>query len=275
MGPITNVYVEPGTVVRKGQLLATIDDAIIRKSIDELQNRLDLATVVYSKQKNLWDQKIGTEIQFLQAKNNKDALDRAMSTANEQLSLTKIKSPINGTVDQVDIKVGEMANAMKPAMRVVNLQQLKVTAELAESYLKAIKIGDKAKVTLPDLNKMIDAKVSFVGRVINPSSRTFSIDVKIGNSNDLRPNMIAMLNIIDYKAKNVFPIPMNIVQNDQAGQFVMVAVKNGDKIVASKRVIKTGLIYKGTVEVKSGLTEGEELIITGYQNLNEGDLIKL
>ena len=121
----------------------------------------------------------------------------------------------------------------------------------------------------------IDAKVSFVGRVINPSSRTFSIDVKIGNSNDLRPNMIALLNIIDYKAKNVFSIPMNIVQNDQAGQYVMVAVKNGDKIVASKRVIKTGLIYKGTVEVLTGLTEGEELIITGYQNLNEGDLIKL
>jgi RND family efflux transporter MFP subunit len=189
--------------------------------------------------------------------------------------LTKIKSPINGTVDQVDIKVGEMANGMKPAMRIVNLQQLKVTAELAESYLKAIKIGDKAKVSLPDLNKMIDAKVTFVGRVINPSSRTFSIDVKIGNSNDLRPNMIAMLSIIDYKAKNVFSIPMNIVQNDQAGQYVMVAVKNGDKTVASKRVIKTGLIYKGTVEVLTGLTEGEELIITGYQNLNEGDLIKL
>ncbi len=275
MGPITNVSVQPGDNVRKGQLLATIDNALIKKNIDELQNRLDLAIIVFNKQKNLWDQKIGTEIQFLQAKNNKEALERSMATANEQLDMTLIKSPINGSVDLVDVKVGEMASNMKPAFRVVNLEQLKATAELAESYLSTVSTGDEATIVFSDLNKEVKSKVSFTGRVINPVSRTFSVDVKLNNSNEYRPNMIAVMKIVDYRALKSISIPMNVIQNDQTGQYVMVAVEQNGKLIATKKVIKSGMIYKGVAEIKSGLAVNDKLIVAGFQDLVEGDLIKL
>lgn len=274
VGTVTSVLAEVGDQVRKGQVLATIDDAIIRKSIDELNVRLEFATTLYNKQKNLWDQKIGTEVQFLQAKNNKEALEKALATAKEQLDMTLIKSTIDGVVDLADIKVGEIASNMKPAFRVVNFNQLKATGELAETYLNTVGTGDEVVVSFPDINKEINTKLNFAARTINPVSRTFKVEVKLSGSKDYRPNMLSVLKIVDYKSKDAIAIPMNVVQNDQSGTYAYVAVNENGKMVAKKKVIKVGQIYKGKAEILEGLSAGDKIITLGYQELNEGDLVK-
>jgi RND family efflux transporter MFP subunit len=274
VGTVTSVLAEVGDKVSKGQVLATIDDAIIRKSIDELNVRLDFATTLYNKQKNLWDQKIGTEVQFLQAKNNKEALEKALATAKEQLDMTLIKSTIDGVVDLADIKVGEIASNMKPAFRVVNFNQLKATGELAETYLNTVGTGDDVMVSFPDINKEISTKLNFAARTINPVSRTFKVEVKLNGSTEYRPNMLSVLKIVDYKAKDAISIPMNIIQNDQGGSYVYTAVTENGKLMAKKKAIKVGQIYKGKAEVLTGLTGEDQVITVGYQDLNEGDLIK-
>lgn len=274
IGTVTSVLAEVGNQVKKGQVLATIDDAIIRKSIDELNVRLDFATTLYNKQKNLWDQKIGTEVQYLQAKSNKESLEKALATAKEQLDMTLIKSTIDGVVDLADIKVGEIASNMKPAFRVVNFNKLKATGELAETYLNTVGTGDQVMVNFPDLNKEISTKLNFAAKTINPVSRTFKVEVKLDGNSQYRPNMLSVLKIVDYKASNAISVPMNIVQNDQNGAFVYTAVTENGKMVAKKNTIKIGKIYRGTAEVLSGLNAGDQIITLGYQDLNEGDLIK-
>lgn len=275
MGPITSVYAQVGQNVKKGQVLAKIDDALISKNIDELKTRLQLVTTIYDKQKNLWDQKIGTEVAYLQAKNNKEALENSLATAKEQLDNTNIKSPIDGVVDQADVKEGEMVNGSHPAFRVVNSSQLKATGELSESYLNSVNAGDEVVVLFPDLKKEITGKINFAASAINPVSRTFKVEVKLANNAQYRPNMISVLKIIDYRTSKALTVPMNVIQNDQAGTYVYIVVDNGGKLMVKKAPIKVGQVYRGTAEVISGLAVGDKVITIGYQDLNEGDLVKL
>lgn len=275
MGPIVRVYVQTGQMVKKGQVLAKIDDAIIRKNLDEMNTRLDLVTTIYNKQKNLWDQKIGTEVAYLQAKNNKEALENSISTVKEQLENTSIKSPIDGLVDLSNVKEGEMVSMAMPAFRVVNASQLKATGELAESYLNSVSTGDAVVVSFPDLKMDVKAKIDFAARAINPVSRTFKVEVKLANNPDFRPNMISVLKIIDYKTSNALTVPMNIIQSDQSGNYVYIAISEAGKLKVKKAEIKVGQVYRGTAEVISGLNAGDKVITVGYQDLNEGDLVKL
>ncbi len=275
MGPVVRVYAQVGQNVKKGQILAKIDDALISKNIDELKTRLELVTTIYNKQKNLWDQKIGTEVAYLQAKNNKDALENSLATAKEQLDNTNIKSPIDGVVDQADVKEGEMVNGARPAFRVVNSSQLKATGELSESYLNSVNAGDEVVVSFPDLKKEVSAKINFAASAINPMSRTFKVEVNLANNAQYRPNMISVLKIIDYKTSNAITVPMNIIQNDQAGTYVYIVVGNTSKLTVKKAAVKVGQVYRGTAEILSGLAVGDKVITVGYQDLNEGDLVKL
>ena len=274
MGPVVRVYARVGEQVKKGQILAKIDDALIVKNIAELKTRLDLVTVIYNKQKNLWDQKIGTEVAYLQAKNNKEALENSLATAKEQLDNTNIKSPIDGIVDQADVK-GEMVNMARPAFRVINSTQLKATGELAESYLNTVSAGDEVVVSFPDLKKEISSKINFAAKAINPMSRTFKVEVNLSNNPEFRPNMISVLKIIDYKTSKAITVPMNIIQTDQSGNYLYTAVENAGKLTVKKSVVKVGQVYRGTAEIISGLSVGEKIITVGYQDLNEGDLVKL
>lgn len=276
MGNVVKVYAQVGQQVKKGQVLAKIDDAIIRKSLDELYTRLELVTTVYNKQKNLWDQKIGTEIAYLQAKNNKEALENTIATTKEQLDNTNIKAPIDGVIDQMDVKEGEMvAPGARPAFRVVNFSQLKATAELAESYLNTVNAGDAVVVSFPDLKQEVNAKIDFAGNAINPVSRTFKVEVKLGNNKNYRPNMLSVLKIIDYKQAKAITVPMNIIQSDQAGNYVYIVNDKGGKLVVKKAVVIVGEIYRGIAEIRSGLNAGDKIITVGYQDLNEGDIVKL
>jgi membrane fusion protein, multidrug efflux system len=271
-GVVTAVYVNEGDRVSKGQVLAVIDDAVMRQSVEELKTGLELATTVYEKQENLWKQKIGSEIQYLQAKNNKESLERKLQTLNSQLAMNRITSPLNGTVDEVNVKAGEAASPGIGVVRVVNLAEVKVKARVADSYITAVKKGDEVKITLPDIKEEIQGKISFVGQVVNPQSRTFDIEVTLNNrDNKLKPNMLAVININDKTAQDAIVIEENFVQQTENGDVVFVAGSQK----AEARKVKTGLAYNGKVEILEGLKQGDSIITNGYQDLVDGQAIKV
>jgi len=275
MGEISSVYVTEGQSVVKGQVLAQIENAIILHSVDEAKSSLELAKTVYERQKSLWDQKIGTEIQFLQAKNTKESLEKRLATLNEQLDMTKIKSPIQGTVDAVNIKVGENAAPGAPAFRVINTLDLKIKAKVSEAYVTTIKKGNTVKVNFPDLNKTIDATVSFVGRNIDVLTRSFPIEIELPSSADLRPSMTAVLRIVFQSEPQAICVPINLVQEINGQKVIYVMETDGKNVVARRKVIEIGGVYDNLAEVKSGLKAGDKIITVGYQGLNDGEFIKI
>jgi len=276
-GVVTAILVKEGQQVSKGQTLGQVDDQLARSSISELKTQLELATTTYEKQKRLWDQKIGSEMQFLTAKNNKESLERRLGTLNEQLAQTRIVSPINGTVDAVIAKLGDNVGPASPtaAFRVVNSNALKVVANVAEGYAGNVKTGDAVLISFPDINKDIRTKIGFASRTIDPQSRTIKIEVPLPADQALRPNMIAHVKIIDYTAKNAVVIPVNVIQYTMGKPFVVVAKEAGGKMLAQRRDIEMGRTYNDIAEIKNGLQVGEKLVTTGYQGLNDNDLIKL
>lgn len=270
-GTVTKINVKVGDEVSKGQVLAETDSRAIQQSISDLQTNMDLVNQLYEKQKNLWEQKIGTEVQFLQAKTNKESLEKKMATLQEQLRMSKIISPIDGTVDAVDIKVGNAIAPGIPAIRVINFANLKVKAELAESYAGRVKKNDIAKIYFPDLNDSVESKVNYASRAINPMSRTFTAEVILDNKKEYHPNMVTRLKINDYvSSQPVVVIPVRLIQNSSTGERYVYIVKE-DKAV--KSVIKTGREYNGKVEVKEGLVAGDLLVTLGFENVNEGDKV--
>ena len=274
-GTITKINVKAGDKVSKGSILAELDVQTLMKSVDELKSQRDFANTLYLKQKSLWDQKIGTEIQYLSAKNNLDALDKKLQTMQEQLNMMRIISPITGTVDAVDIKIGQAVMPGMRAIRVVNLSNLKVKAEVAEAYISKVKQGNDVVVVFPDLQKEVKTKLTYSGKVIDPVNRTFHIEVNMNDKSvDLHPNMIAVLKIADYQSPKAFSVPVNLVQSAGDNNYLFVAEGNKDKAVAKRRTVTTGRNYNGTIEILSGLTEGDNIITTGYQDLIDGQPVK-
>ncbi|MCC6691176.1 MAG: efflux RND transporter periplasmic adaptor subunit [Bacteroidia bacterium] len=269
-GVITKVNVKVGDEISHGQVLAELDSKVMQQVIIELKTALDLANTMYEKQKNLWDQKIGTEVQYLSAKNQKESLEKKMATMQQQLEMAHIKSPIDGTVDEVYVKLGQTAAPGFPAVRVVNFSNLKVKAEVPENYAAKVKKGNNSIVLFPDINDTVAAPISFSAKVINSLNRTFNVEVALDNNKDYRPNMIAVVKIIDYVNKEAIAIPVGTVQHAEDGDFVF--IETGGK--AKKIKVTLGHEYNGTAEIISGLKEGDKLITTGYQDLNEGEAIR-
>ncbi len=276
-GIITKIHVTEGQSVSVGALLAETDASAYTANIEVLKTQLATATTVYEKQKRLWDQKIGTEIQYIQAKAGKETLEKNILALKEQVDMTRITSPISGIVDEVMLKVGQLASPQVPnnGIRIVNMNSLKVKADIAESYARNVRSGNDVTIVFPDIDKEIKTNISYVGKNINALTRTFNVEAKLGNADDYHPNMIAVMKIVDYKAQDVLTLPINAVQNSEDGQYVMLAENKGGKMIATRRVIKTGKTSGNIVEVVSGITKGDKLITIGYQDLNEGDEIKL
>jgi membrane fusion protein (multidrug efflux system) len=275
-GSLTSIRVERGDRVSKGQVLATIDASILDANAAELRTRMDLAKTVYEKQKSLWDQQIGTEIQYLQAKNNYQALQRNLATLNQQRALYSVVAPFSGTVDEVLPKLGEITSPGAPVVRLTSGTGGKILADVSEAYGNSIKAGDNAVVTIPDLgDEELPATVRVVSRSINATSRTFTVELRLKSAKaaNLRPNMVATVRIQNYNATNATVIPVDIVQHDEENSYVYVVAQEAGKAVAKKRVIKTGNTYNGKVEVTSGLTSEDQIISGGYQNLNEGQKV--
>lgn len=275
MGTIVKVNTSVGQKVSKGQILAEIDNAVLVAGIEELRVSLNFATEMFKKQESLYNRKIGTEIQYLTAKNNKESLEKRMASMQQQLEMTYIKSPINGTVDAVDIKVGSSVMPGLPCIRVVNFADMKLIASIAESQSGRVKAGDKVIIHFPDIDKDVTSKLTYVSRVINPSSRTFDVEAKLTSVDEYRPNMVGIMKIADYEKQNALVVPINAVQQSEEGSSVYVAETKDGKTVARKVIVKTGQTYGGRVEVLSGLKAGDKVITVGFQDLNDGDEIKL
>lgn len=276
-GIVTAVYVKEGDHVKKGQVLADLDDKLTKQSLEEVNTQLELATSIFDKQSALWDKKIGSEVQYLQAKTNKEALEQKVATIKEQLKMSKVISPIDGTVELVPLRVGQMASPGVPTstVRIINMRVAKITADVSETYATSIKNGDQALVSFPDLGKELATKLNFTSRYIDPTDRTFKVECKVSSSEfELRANMIAYIKIKDYTNDKAFCLPVNFVQTNQNGKFVFVAVQKGNDWVADRRTIKTGKDYDGTVEVLEGLSVGDKVITAGYQSLIEGEKVE-
>jgi membrane fusion protein, multidrug efflux system len=276
MGKVIKVNVNPGDKVSKGTILAELDAAAIQKGIEEAENQYDFLNTVYLKQKSLWDQKVGSEIQYLSAKNNYESAAKRIATLREQLAMSKIKSPINGTVDAVDLKVGQAISPGMPAIRVVNMSNLKVKGEVAEAYISKVNTGNEVVIVFPDLKREIKSKLTYSGKVIDNLNRTFKVEAAISSTEkDLHPNMVAVLKIVDYKSNNAFSVPVNLIQYSDEGSFIYVAETIDNKQIVKKRIVKTGQTYNGLVEVTEGIKERDLVITTGYQDLLENETVKL
>lgn len=272
-GIVTAVYVTEGSNVKKGQVLAELDAVVLKQSLDELKTQLSLVSNLFEKQKALWEKNIGSEVQFLQAKTNKEALENKIKTLQGQIDMAKVISPISGTVESVPLKVGQMASPGIPtsAIRVINMSSAKIKADVSENFASRIQNGNVALVRFPDLGKEIETKLSFTSRFIDPTNRTFQVECKIHSGEvQLRANMIAYVKIKDYTNEKAFCIPVNYVQSNKDGKFIYVAIQKDNQWVASRRMVQPGMDYNGVVEILAGIAEGDKVITSGYQGVNEG-----
>lgn len=274
MGVIRNVYVNEGQKVSGGHVLAQIDNSLISRGIESMEAQLELATSVYQRQKNLWDQKIGTEVQYLQAKTSKESLEKQLASLKEQKDMTRIKSPISGTVDAITVKVGENIAPGMPAFRVVNTADLKLQARVSEAYITQIKKGDKVLVNISELKKEVEARVTFVSRTIDLLSRTFNVEVALPSHPDLRQNMTATVKIVFNSNPSALVVPVNVIQEINDEKVVYIVEEKGKQTVAIRKVITVEGIFGNLAQV-NGLNAGDKLITVGYQGLNDGDYVKI
>lgn len=277
-GVVKSVHVRQGQVVRKGQLILKLDDAVARQQVAAAQAEYELRKTNYERQKRVWEQNVGTEIQVITAKANADAALSNLRVAQENLDMSNVYAEISGTVNQVNVRQGEFFNpqsAANPAtgIQIVNTSDLKVLVQVPENYLGKVKQGSVLNVTLPESGKKFTSRATVVGQLIDPNTRSFYVEGTVPSGPDYRPNQIAMVNIRDYTLPNAITIPVNTVQNDEKGKYVIVAVKEGDKLIARKRQVIIGEIYGGQLEIKSGLKAGDTLVTEGFQNLYDGQLI--
>jgi len=272
-GVVTKVIANEGDFVKAGQVLAELDAEAIRKQVDALEINAKLAVEVYEKQKSLWEKQIGSEIQFKQSKANMETLKEQLSSLKEQVKMYKITSAVNGTVDMVNIKVGQMAAPGVPAFSIVNANKLSVKANVAEVHANKIKEGNTVYITLPDLNKTIKGSIKHGGKGINLINRTVGVIIDMPASADLLPNMVAELKIIDYTNENAVVIPINAIQYAENQKFVFVAATENGKKIARKKIVEVGSTYSDKAEIINGINKDDLLITVGYADLNDGDFI--
>ena len=276
-GVVKALYVTQGQNVRKGQVLARLDDQLIRQQIEPIRVQLNAANDTYKRTKNLYDQGIGTYQSVLNAKTQVETLQGNIATIERQAALMTVTAPQSGVADIVNVRVGETfigSTPQGPQIRIVNTGDLKIKANIPENYQSRVAVGSSVEIVLPDENnRIVNATVTVVGKIIDPATRTFYIEAKVPSSSNLKPNQVAKVHIKDYGNKNAIAVPVNTLQNDEAGKYVMLAVKEGDKLIARKRTITVGELYADKLEVKSGLQAGDQLITEGFQSLYDGQLI--
>lgn len=275
-GQIKTILVKEGQKVTAGQILAKLNTATIESNIEEVKTALELATTVYERQKKLWDQKIGSEIQYLQAKNNKESLEQKLKTLQTQLTLSIIKAPGEGIVDEIYRKEGEMVMPGTPVMQFVNLNNMKLISDVSEMYVKSVKQGDKASVSFPALGiENIEAVINRTSNVINLKNRTFKVEVSLPNKDHiLKPNAIGMLKIKDFEADSAFVVPTMIIGKDSKGEYVYVVKENNGNNIARKTYIKTGKSSGGQTMIVDGITLNDKVITAGYNEVSDGAIVR-
>lgn len=289
-GQIKEIYVKQGDQVKKGQLILKLDNSValenvnaVRQQMSSVKAQLELAKSVYSRQKNLWDQNIGTEVQLLQAKTNVESLEgqlRAIqanvNTVQSQANQGNVYSNVTGTVDEMTARVGETFSgnpAQGGSIKIVNNSDLKISVTVPESYAGKVSKGSPIKVEIPDINKDFESKLSFLSQSISATTRGFIAEANVPSGLNLRPNQVAKVKILDYSAPNSIAAPLNTLQTDENGKYILVASKEGNNLVARKRKVEVGTLYGDRIEIKQGLKEGDQVITDGFQGLFDGQQI--
>ena len=276
-GYVKQVYVKAGQSVKKGQLLLKLDDQVLRQGIETTRTQLALAKNVYDRTKNLWDQNIGTEVQLLSAKTNMETLENQIKLQEEQLKTYLVYADQNGIADIVNIKVGELFTGMSaagPQIQIVNNSKLSVNIEIPENYTGKIKQGATVMVEIPAVGKTFKASIDRLSQSINPSSRGFTAECNIPATAGVKPNMSAYTKILNHSNSKAMVIPVNIIQSDEKGKYVYVLVSKDGKNIAAKKSVVIGQLYDDNIEILNGLNAGDAVIIQGYQNLYEGQVVE-
>ena len=286
-GQVRALYVQQGQLVKKGQLLLKLDDAIMRQSVtaakqqlEGIKTQLGYAKNIYQRQQNLWKEGIGTEVQLITAKTNVTSLENQLSAAGEniktlqeQLNTANVYSDVTGIADLVTVRVGESFPGMGQ-IKIVNTSSLKIVVNVPENYLTRMHKGSPVVITIPDANKTINSTISLISQSIDPTQRGFIAEAKIPYDAVLKPSQSAVVKILDYAAANVIVIPVNVLQSDETGKYVYVITKSSNgKTTAHRVVVTIGEVYGESVEIKAGLKAGDQLVTEGFQNLYEGQMI--
>ena len=273
-GQVKSIYVTQGDNVKKGQLLLKLEDGIIQQNIKQVESQLAFAKNIFTRQENLWQEGIGTEIQYLSAKNNVETLEKQISLVKEQISTTLVYAEVSGVVETVSIKVGEVFMGSPMAgITIVNPSALKAVVEVPENYVVKVRKGMSVKVTVPDINKTFTSVLSLISETINVNSRSFIAESKLNGISGIKPNQVAIIKILDHESKNTIVVPVQTVQTDEKGKYVYVYAKENGKAIARKRNVTIGEFYDEMIEVNTGLTIGDKLITKGFQGLYDGQLL--
>ncbi|WBL25463.1 efflux RND transporter periplasmic adaptor subunit [Zunongwangia sp. HGR-M22] len=278
-GILDRIYVQEGDKVNKGQILAKIDDGGLSSQVAQSEAQATLAKTTYERQKRLWDQNIGSEIQYLEAKTNYEASQKAAEQLQSQLAKTSVIAPFSGVVDEIISNQGEVVSpGQSQLLRIINLSNMYVEAAVPENYLSKIQKGTSVKVMISSVNQNYEGKVTEVGNNINPNNRTFRVKIAIPNPDRLiKPNQIATILLNDYTAEDAITIPENTVQKNSLGESVVYTLesKTDSTGVAKKNIIKTGYVYNNMIEVTEGLEAGATLIVEGSKSLRDGQEVKI
>jgi len=272
-GRITRVNVIPGQAVTAGQVLLEMDDELIRKGIKEVEVQIDFARTLFEKQKRIFEQKAGSEIQYLTAKNQLEALERRMESLQEQRAMSRITAPRSGFAENITAKVGEMAMPGMPALTIVNMSDVRVVVDVAETFLSTVTLGDRVKIEFPEIGDTVSTVIKAVSRLVNPASRTFRLEIPISPvPGALRPNTTCRVSINDVTLKNVLVLPLAAVLQDNQGSYVYYV---NDKGLVGRANVTTGLTSGGSVEITAGLERGQRVIVKGATMVSAGQNVRI
>jgi RND family efflux transporter MFP subunit len=276
MGKVVTVHIQEGDRVKAGTLLVSLDVSVLQKNIQEMTTSLELLRTLYEKQERLWKQNIGSEIQYLQAKNNKESMERRIAALEAQVALAKVKAPFDATVENVYINAGEMAAPGMPICALVGDRDSYLQADISEEFLGKFRKGDKVQVYFPSQDATINTQIAAVGDIIKEDNRTFKVEVQLPVSDSrIKPNLTALLDLTDYVNKQAITVSSNVIQNDNKGQYVFVVKQQEDKKIAEKRYITRGMSFSSRTEVLSGINPGETIVSDGVSDVVEGVEIRI
>ncbi len=277
LGQIVSINVTEGEHVKKGQLLAKLNTSIIENTINEVKTQLALAKTIYDKQATLWKQNIGSERQYLETKNNYESLNNKLKTLKSQYNMSIIKSPIDGIIEDIFLKKGELATPGMQFMQIINLNELYVTLKLSEAYLPIIKKGEIVDISFPSFPGLTYKQPIYrVGNMINKQNRTFVVQIKIDNKDGkLKPHLLANVTINDYSSTNSIIVPSIIIKEDMKGSFIYVVNDKNETKTAEKKYVVTGVSYLDKTEILSGITTNDTIITDGYNNVSSGSAISI
>lgn len=273
-GQVKAIYVKQGDNVKAGQLLMKLEDGIIQQNIKQVESQLSFAKNIFTRQENLWKEGIGTEVQFLSAKNNVEGLEKQLALVKEQLGTTSVIAQVSGVVETVSIRVGEtFVGSPMAGITIVNPSAMKAVVEVPENYVVKVRKGMPVVISVPDLNETFNSSISLISETINATSRSFVAESKMPSKSTIKPNQVAVVKILDHAAKNAIVVPVETVQTDEKGKYVYILSQENGKNVARKKTVTIGEFYDELIEVNTGLTKGDKLITKGFQGLYDGQLI--